>query len=456
MSATPLNITISPDLSVIRWFGRNQEPTTFTITNNDDRVIGTCELYCVRGDFLPKGAGRGEKAFLKKSIGEDLITQGWLEARLIDGAWQAMTAETPFMIGTINPAESIDFEIRLVIPDEVTNEGKTNFALMVSMKEELPPPEPEPVAGMLAWYDASSLENFSFIPSIRVDYYHCAWTQGCTPTYSSTLPEYIGTGTTQLHSYGGASWDTFRYVITGGVGLIRIRGLDASSVWTESAWGTDVTLEIYRGRQIWLDYQVSAESGGYVSTWYDLSGNDAHLSQTTQASKPRIDSDQQNELPAVTFDGSNDFLTAANTMLRGTSPYTVVAVWHPENTGSIPHLLYSGALATNSGLFFQELGGNWYHAWYGNDQTVPGAIAGLHLHTFGWDGSNRYVRTDGVQAQQAATGRNTATGNIRIGCSMANNGYLRGKVCELIIYDKWLSLQEIAETEEYLTLKWGL
>lgn len=456
MSATPLNISITPDLSVIKWFGRNDAPTVFAITNNDARTVGTCELYCVRGDFLPKGAGKFEKAFLKKSIGEDLITQGWIEARLVgDPTWTQLTDTTPLTIGTLLPTESAEFEMRLVVPDEITNEGKTNFALMVAASEVMPVPPPAPAVGMTAWYDASEMDA-DYIPSIRVAYYHCAWTQGCTPTYSSILPEYIGTGTVQLHSYSGASWDTFRYVITGGIGIIRIRGLDASSVWTESAWGTDVTLEIYRGRQIWLDYQVSAESGGYVSTWYDNSGNDRHLAQTTQSYKPRIDIDQQNGLPAVTLDGIDDYLTGANTMLRGASAYTVVAVWAPDNTGSIPHLFYSGALAVNAGLWLQENGGNWKHGWYGNDLDTTGATAGIHLHTIGWDGSTKYTRTDGLQTQASATGRNTSAGEFLLGRSMAANGWMRGKVCELIIYDKWLSPEEIAETEEYLTNKWGL
>lgn len=456
MSATPLSITITPDLSVIQWFGRNDDPTVFTITNNDDRTIGTCKIYCVRGDFLPKGAGKFEKAFLKKSIGEDLITQGWLEARIVgDPTWTAMTDLVPLSIGILLPTESREFEIRLVVPDEITNEGKTNFALMVAASEVMPPPEPAPTAGMTAWYDAA-YESYTMIPSIKVAYYHCAWTQGCTPTYSSTLPEYIGTGTTQLHSYSGAAWDTFRYVITGGIGLIRIRGYDASGNWTQSDWGTDVSLEIYRGRQIWLDYEVDPESGGYLSEWGDKSGYDRHLAQTNQTYKPRLEKDMQNGLPAVVLDGVDDFMTVANDMLRGTSDYTVVAVWAPENTGSAPHLFYSGTLGTNSGLWLQEVGGNWKHGWYGNDLTSSGAIAGIHLHTIGWDGATRYTRTDGVQAQGAATGRNTSAGELRIGRSIANDGWVRGKIYELIIYDKWLSAIEMTETEEYLTNKWGL
>ena len=138
MSATPLNISITPDLSVIKWFGRNQDPTEFTITNNDDRDILRCQLHCVRGDFLPKGAGKMEKVFLKKGIGEDLITQGWLEINH-DGTWQKLL-DSPAELGGIPKTTSIQFSLRLVVPDEITNEGKTNFALMVAVTDKVAAP----------------------------------------------------------------------------------------------------------------------------------------------------------------------------------------------------------------------------------------------------------------------------------------------------------------------------
>lgn len=133
MSATPLDISIVPDLSVIKWFGRNQDPTTFTITNNDTRAITDCKLFVTRGDFLPKGSGRAEEAiFMKRAIGEDLVSQGWLEGKVDDGAWASITELSPLLIGALEPEESREFHIRLVIPDTVTNEGKTSFAVMIA------------------------------------------------------------------------------------------------------------------------------------------------------------------------------------------------------------------------------------------------------------------------------------------------------------------------------------
>ncbi len=53
-------------------------------------------------------------------------------------------------------------------------------------------------------------------------------------------------------------------------------------------------------------------NSGYVTTWYDQSGNARNATQTTAASQPRIVSagvvDYLNGKPAMFFDGSNDFL----------------------------------------------------------------------------------------------------------------------------------------------------
>jgi hypothetical protein len=455
MNATPLNISITPDLSVIRWFGRNQAPTIFTITNNDERIIGTCELYCVRGDFLPKGAGKNEKAFLKKSIGEDLITQGWLEARLIgDATWTALTDSVPLNIGGLEPEESKEFEIRLVVPNTVTNEGKTNFAIMVAASEYVEP-IPAPAANMVAWYDAAATASYTYTPSMRVQNLHCAWSESCTPSsLARDHKELVGSGIITDHSYGGSSWDVFRYYIRSGIGLIKVRGY-AQGVWYETEWGTDVTLKLYRGSIVQLHYAVDPASGGYIAEWQDLVAGQ-HLTQSTQDYKPRLDNNIRNGLPAVVLDGSDDFMTVANTMLRGNGQYTIVAVWEPENIGSIPHLFYSGALSSNGGLWLQESGGSWLHGWFGNDQTVPGATGGIKLHAIGWDGFTRYMRINGSQIQAAATGRNTVAGNFNLGRSMASNGWMRGKIYEMVIYDRWLSLADIATTETYLTDKWGL
>jgi len=60
---------------------------------------------------------------------------------------------------------------------------------------------------------------------------------------------------------------------------------------------------------------TTARSGnGFVTTWYDQSGNSRNATQSTAASQPRIVSAgniiKENNKPALSFDGANDYLEA--------------------------------------------------------------------------------------------------------------------------------------------------
>jgi trimeric autotransporter adhesin len=69
---------------------------------------------------------------------------------------------------------------------------------------------------------------------------------------------------------------------------------------------------------------------GFVTAWYDQSGNGRHATQTDPARQPRIVNngviETQNGRPAVVFDGVNDRLATVSTTLGITSSATLVVV----------------------------------------------------------------------------------------------------------------------------------
>jgi len=68
------------------------------------------------------------------------------------------------------------------------------------------------------------------------------------------------------------------------------------------------------GLRLALDYRSGViESGGLVSQWTDLSGNDNHFTQATTANKPTLAVD------GVAFDGIDDFVDIANLLSAGGS-----------------------------------------------------------------------------------------------------------------------------------------
>ncbi len=78
---------------------------------------------------------------------------------------------------------------------------------------------------------------------------------------------------------------------------------------------------------------VGFGNSGFVSVWYDQSGNGIHVSQPTAANQPRIVNaglvDRKNGAPALVFDGQNDFFTTNSFSNTGFTGFTsnIMAAW---------------------------------------------------------------------------------------------------------------------------------
>lgn len=69
---------------------------------------------------------------------------------------------------------------------------------------------------------------------------------------------------------------------------------------------------------------------GFVTTWYDQSGNARNVTQTTAANQPQIVSSgsviNENSKPTIQFDGSNDFLNGGDILKAGSNSITTFSV----------------------------------------------------------------------------------------------------------------------------------
>lgn len=74
---------------------------------------------------------------------------------------------------------------------------------------------------------------------------------------------------------------------------------------------------------------VGSDSG-YITTWYDQSGHNRNLIQSTAAAQPRLINagvvEQNGTRPAVRFDGSDDYLTSASAGMFAAGAASVVSV----------------------------------------------------------------------------------------------------------------------------------
>ena len=74
---------------------------------------------------------------------------------------------------------------------------------------------------------------------------------------------------------------------------------------------------------LWLDVadtsSITKDSSNKVSNWADKSGNGGSASQSTAANQPTFTASGLNNLPTLSFDGSNDYLRSST--LNISQPY---------------------------------------------------------------------------------------------------------------------------------------
>ena len=184
-----------------------------------------------------------------------------------------------------------------------------------------------------------------------------------------------------------------------------------------------------------------------VIEWLDLSSNNNHATQGTGADQPTSGVDTINGLNVITFDGSTDGLSLANTI---SSPYTVFVVEKGQG------YLISGATTrmipeSSSGLYMNSTGGvSAVDTTWRTDLTTQ-------VSTFTVDAAgNLEVRNNGVSV---ATGDSmTSAAIIRIGLkwdSLTGIPTWTGVIGEVIILDHIASSDEESYIEKYLANKWG-
>lgn len=118
---------------------------------------------------------------------------------------------------------------------------------------------------------------------------------------------------------------------------------------------------------------------GFVTTWYDQSGNGRNLTQTTAANQPQIVSSGslilQNNKPSLKFDGSNDFLQSPNTVvvngLTNLHFYTVVQTIDTSINNQAKSIYYFGETGS-WGQIYLSLAQSNYFAQFGTSQTSSG------------------------------------------------------------------------------------
>ena len=188
-------------------------------------------------------------------------------------------------------------------------------------------------------------------------------------------------------------------------------------------------------------YSLSAFVGsgnGFVTTWYDQSGNDRNATQTTAANQPSIVSSgiviNLNNKSSISFNGSQFMSTTQNVVSAGSGGYSVFGLGRPQSTPNC--LFYIGIPSGNNGIGLNNNYGTPRHYWFGNDYDSGQTFANTNsIFVASYDGAKRYTTINNVTTSANSSGKNTISPTLTIG-KLANWGQnLVGYESELVIYD---------------------
>ena len=187
---------------------------------------------------------------------------------------------------------------------------------------------------------------------------------------------------------------------------------------------------------------------GFVTTWYDQSGNGLNSSMSTAISQPRIVNagvlDVKNLKPAFRFDGSNDYLTrSALTALNSGNTYSIFSVSANQTTGVFSDIFNTNNTSSrlNIAVDTRTTGGfyriatltNTGGTGYATNLPALDGTSNQRLQTVVVNGFNMAGWKNGVAGSTDTYTGSYTNSRFDIG-TFLNNRYLNGYIQELVIY----------------------
>lgn len=199
-----------------------------------------------------------------------------------------------------------------------------------------------------------------------------------------------------------------------------------------------------------------SSGNAYVTTWYDQSGNARNMTQSTTAAQPAIVVSGAvvtlSGKPAVSFDGTDDYLTSASTGLYTTGSSSVAFVGSAAQSGSATVFGEIGQTSSDSYRLLRIGSGsaspvlrasvtaNSSSVWLANASAGDTTFNGAQKQVFLVDsGSVVNAWTNGTQNMSDVTatrGAAPAVARTSLGATAYNTpaGFITGSVQELVVW----------------------
>ena len=273
--------------------------------------------------------------------------------------------------------------------------------------------------------------------------------------------------------------DPFRRVLTSAAFSLAVLGFIRPAAVQATPW---TPADLLQPPALWLD--ASDLSASPVSQWNDKSPNGRNFAQATGANQPAYSATSFNtSYPGVTFDGSNDFMSAGDTLDLGTQSLGIIAAvkYNTNNTSGM--VISKTRYAAGSGRYFMGrfqgtgfgLGSGTQYQYVGESDfktAISPADSSTSPRLLGFDLNRQtsgYIKNwiDAVAVKtETFTGNATnynstdllllgAYGNST-GTGPQANSYLSGVIAEVVVVQTAMSDADRWKLEGYLAWKWGI
>ena len=215
---------------------------------------------------------------------------------------------------------------------------------------------------------------------------------------------------------------------------------------------------------------LNLNNGDPVSSWPDISGNGNNAEQVLVASQPTFTTGEINGLPAIVFDGTDDFLPFDGSQISN-SDYTVIFVGERRSSNSFKVFMGGTTTASNRNLHLYWFNSTQFRAHhYGNDLQTDMVDNSLS-YSSGTDANEYGAFGTLLASSEGSNQRRNYQNNVHLGSrSVATQlsdyigsaigryttGYHDVNAAEVIFYSSALNDAQLQVVYQYLNIKYGI
>ena len=215
------------------------------------------------------------------------------------------------------------------------------------------------------------------------------------------------------------------------------------------------------GLKAWFKADAGVtQSGGYVSSWTDQSGNYT-ATQSTANRQPAYIASAVNGKPGLRFSGGQ-CLYSGNTLGAGANAdMTLIVVSSTTNPGAQQYAVFSGGSISSRGRSLGYLSSRQVFDTF-NTSILGGASPTSNTFVIEQASINAalnniiYYRNGLQTATASIAGVGMVTPGLMLGASPILNGFWQGDISEVLIYDHQLNEIERKQIETYLGNKYAI